>query len=360
MLAALGFASVIGPLDDGTPTNSANMDTALVVGTGGDAWFVRTQALRGQSSATLTLYAYCSAVTGSPTFEMEVYTTSGTDAQRPATGGGISSSPNSVTPTASRWATFTCTVSMTQDTQYFILIKNTHADPANNHAAFRYRGALDSWFPVTVVGSQGAINTTGFTTDGFTTDPTVSSGAGGGPAFVLKYSDGTLQGNPYVTDDSAHANNQNDRGNRFTFTEDISVCGILSGAAGTVAVDELRVYTAAGASVINIATTVPGETNSGSGFTNPVTLTGGVAYDVVAGFAANSATGVIYTMGEAEADLPADVLACRPWSCAYVDGATPGSYTADPTKIVQGYGLFIDDFPAIAGGGGGGMRVIGG
>ena len=341
-----------GAFDDGTPTNSPNIDSALVLGTSGDAWVLRFQALRGQTSATLSLNLYPGAVTGTPTFEMEIYNVAA-DLQRPG-GAAISSASSSYSPTVSEWGELTCTVSLTLDTQYFAVVKNTSADPVNNHAAFRIRGALDSW---SVFGS-GFVALTfidGSTADGFTTDPTLSAG---GTACVLKYSDGTLQGNPYVTDDSAHANNANDRGIRLTPTEDLSVCGVITASlVGTTAIDELRVYTTAGASVVNIATTASSEANSMSGFCDPTTLSGGTAYDTIIGFSASNTAGTIYTMGEIEANVPADVLACRPLSCAYVDGATPGSYTVDTSKLFRDIGLMIESYPAISGGGG--LRLAG-
>jgi len=345
----------LAPSTDGTATNSANIDSALVLGTSGDSWCLRFQADVGQSSATLSLYLYCSAVTGTPTFEMEVHVTQVADQDRPDTGAAISSSPNSITPTANTWTdAFTCTVSLTQDASYFVIVKNTTADPVNNHAAFRYRGALTAIGPnPTAVVS--AIRSAGFNQDGYTTDPTLSGDVGGayGGGYVLKYSDGTLVGNPYVTDDSAHANNTNDRGNRFTFTEDVSCIGINSGQIPGTALANLEVNAASdGTNIKTIAVTAFAESQSGAGLASAFTLTGGTAYDIVSTFSANSTSGTIYTMGEAEGNVPADVIACRPWSCAYVDGATPGSYTADTSKLMLLTGVLVNDFPAIAGGGG--------
>lgn len=346
-LFSTGFLT-IAPVDDGTPTNSINIDSALTVGTSGEAWFVRLQALRGQSSATLTLYAYCTAVTGTPDFNLEVYSTSA-DAQR-AAATAISSAPNTVNPTANTWDAYTCTVSLTQDVQYFFCLANRSGDPTTNHAAFRTRGALDAVLVVLVANLVNRVFVVGTTTDGFTTDPTLLDVQ---PACVIKYSDGTLQGNPYVVDDSAHASNQNNRGNRYTFTEDVSICGIMSGILGASAVDEYRIDTSAGVSVKTIASSFGGEENSGMGLCDPTTLSGGTTYDVTVGYASNSTTGTIYTMGETEGNVPTDVLACRPFSIAYVDGATPGSYTADTSKVMLASGLLVGDFPAISAGGSG-------
>jgi hypothetical protein len=162
-------------------------------------------------------------------------------------------------------------------------------------------------------------------------------------------------GMPYVAT-SAHANNSNDRGIRVQFSEDVVVSGIfvMSTSSGLSAA---TIYTTGGSTVVTSAGDAGIEQRSMCYRFAPTTLTGGTAYDVVAELAANSTMGTYYTMGELEADVPADVLACRIASMASVDGATPGSYTVDTSQITL-MGLLIDDHPAIAGGGG--NRVIGG
>jgi len=73
---------------------------------------------------------------------------------------------------------------------------------------------------------------------------------------------------------------------------------------------------------------------------------------VIVNFSGNTA-GTIYNMGEAEGNVPADVIACAPiGTVGYVDG-TLGSMTLDTSKIMA-VSLIIDNFPAISGGGGGG------
>lgn len=349
------FALLAGPYDDGLATNSANIDSAYVFETSGDAFVVRFQAPTPQTSDTLSVYLYCSAVTGTPDFSMDVRNAASSgDAQRPAAGGSvISSSPNTVTLGAgdvNTWVgPFTCTVSLTRDAGYFCIIKNTSADPVNNHAAFRYRAALDSFnfmASTPLLQMFGA----GFTTDGMTSDPTMSFASGSGGAAVAKFADGTLIGNPYVSDDSAHANNQNDRGNQFTFTEDVEVVGVFGGSSVSQ-MSHLEINKSSdGTNVVQIATTYFSETGgSAAGWCAPVTIPGGVAHDYVSVFGSNSTIGSAYTMGEALANVPADVLACRPFSCAYVDGATPGPYTTvDPSRIMFYTSPIIADFPAIA------------
>lgn len=342
--------------DTGAASSTPSLDSAFVFETSGDVFGVHFVAPVGQSSATLTFYAYCTAVTGTPTFEMEVrneYSGSG-DVNRPeTTGSDLASSPNSVSPTANTWSTFTCTVSLTVGSTYWIVIKNTHATPASNHAQWRYRAQLDSW----VAGNQSAFRGY-YTLNGFTTDPTLSPVQGSG---VVKFSDGTIVGNPYISS-ASHASNSNSRGMRFIFTEDVTCSGGQHNATSS-ALSAIMLYTGAGATVasrtasaLDKALTTPVRWAS-------VTLTGGTAYDFVTEYGSATTTGTVYDMGEAEGSLPADVLACRPYSCAHVTGATPGSFTVDNSKLIQ-HGLYLDDHPAIAGGGGilihpgmsGGMR----
>jgi hypothetical protein len=81
----------------------------------------------------------------------------------------------------------------------------------------------------------------------------------------------------------------------------------------------------------------------------PATLTGGLAYDCVLTKAGTTTFTVAY-MGETTGNLPADVLACRVSGAALVTGGTPGSYTADTTRIYP-MALILDNNPAQAGGG---------
>ena len=355
----------LGPYRAGAATDSANIDTAFVFETSGDAFFVRFNSPVSQSSGTLTIYLYiptgAANVTGTPTYQMHVrnaYSGSG-DADRPATGGSsISSSPSTLTlgdADEGTWVSMSCTVSLTLGHGYYVLVTNTHCTPASNYAVFRYRGAFEGFSAHASIHMNG-----GFTTDGFATDPTVLTAAGAMPTVVLKFDDGSLIGNPYVVSDGSHANNSNDRGNRFTTTEDVVVSG-MSRPPATSAFQAATIYTAGGASVVSAAGDAHAEAGSNGMYRfAPTTLTGGTAYDCVIDFASNSASGTIYSMGQAEGSVPADVKSCRPWSIAYVDGATPGSYTVDTSKLLLNVCVLVDDAPAIAGGSGGNANIFGG
>ena len=346
-------------LDIGSATNTAAMDTAFVYGTSGDAFFTRVTAPVGQSAATLTAYFYVVAVTGTPDFQMGVYNgpVTGGDLERPEAGGSdLASAPSTLSLSSAddgTWVSATCTVSLTAGNNYFVILKNTHGTPASNNATFRYRGALDG------IGTNGtAVYSscqTGYTTDGFTTDPTVQASSFG--CIIVKFSDGTLLGNPYVSS-SAHASNTNSRGIRVQFTEDVVVSGISTPGLGTT-VNGVGVYpTASGTPIVSASGDATAEEKSGIFRFAPTTLTGGTSYDIVTNFATNSTIGTFYTMGEAEGNVPADVIACRPLGTfGSVDG-TVGSMTFNTSQITA-TALIIDNFPAIASGGGGAYAFIG-
>ncbi len=348
-----GLAIFVGSGDAGSVTSTAAIDGAFVYETSGDAFGIRFIAPVSQSSATLTVYAFLTAVTGTPDFQVEVrngYDGAG-DIDRPDAGGsniGTGSSTVS-SPSANTWLTFTVTCSLTVGDLYWVLVKNTHGTPASNHGTFAYRGALDSFTLGSTV-AQSTFFATGFTSDGFATDPTINSNGPG--SAVLKFGDGSLLGFPFVAS-SAHANNSNNRGTRFLFTEDVVVSGVQLGFAAST-LSGVAIYQ--GGNTIVTETGDPSSIASATARTGyrfaPVTLTGGVAYDVVGTFSGNSTAGTFYTMGQAEGSVPTDVKACLP-SCfvGSVDSAT-SSFTPDTSQL-QLVSLLIDDNPASAGGGAG-------
>ena len=336
--------SLLGAVDTGTVTSSATLDTAFVFETSGDAFCARFVAPVSQSSATLTFYAFITAVTGSPTFQIEVregFDGSG-DVDRPRTAGsniGTSSSTVSA-PSVNTWCTWTITCSLTRGDTYWVLIKNTHGTPASNHATFQIRGALDSGSaPGATVAYLGIA---GSTIDGFATDPVINTNGPG--TWVIKFGDGSLLGFPFVTS-TAHTSNANNRGNRFVFNTDVTISGIvtqilsalLSGVAiaqgGTVLVSETgdaSTANAAGKGVFRFA---------------PTTLTGGVAYDIYFTFSGSATSGPFYGMGQAEGSVPTDVKACMPgYFVGAIDSATT-TFTPD-TSTIQLMLLILDDFPA--------------
>ena len=348
----------IGMFDGGSATSSINIDSSFVYETSGDAFFVAVASPVSQTSGNLTVYLFCTAVTGTPSFEIEILDgASGVSdpATRPGPGvSDIATSPstlNLTTGDVDTWVSLSCTISMVPSQHYWIIIKNTHGTPASNHAAFQYRGQFDGCNIGSVLTIAGRPFFGGYTANGFTTNPT---GNFSGPVCaVVKFDDGSLIGNPYVSS-AAHANNANDRGVRVKFSENIIISQIyLAGSTGSISGIEINL--AVGGS--NIVRVLRGASenyfrgaNSAVRF-EPVTLAAGIAYDIVLTLSGSSTVSGWWDMGEAEGDLPADVLACRPFELGKVDGTTPGSYTIDNSQTPN-WALFIDDNPKIVGGGG--------
>lgn len=338
--------------DAGAQTFSTAINGALVKGTSGTAWFGVISAAVGMSSATLTLYVYVGSVTGSPTFQLQIWggATGAEDDDRPTTSGSnLASAPSTLTLTSAdnnTWVSLTATVSLTASETYFLVIENTHATPASNHSTFAVRGALDSingGLLLPFVRAQRA----GYTTDGWAASDGVL-GNGTGP-FITRYGDGTIIGFPYVGSETA-ASSSNDRGMRVQFNENVAPTNL-----GFVHVDgdTLNVEINAASDGANLASHTLDlfqRINSPIAYLPMVTMLGGAEYDCVMTFGA-AATGTLYHMGESLANVPADVLACRPLSWGYVNGATPGSYVLDNSRLWP-FALGLDDNPAITGGGG--------
>ncbi len=195
----------------------------------------------------------------------------------------------------------------------------------------------------------------GWPTDGWTGDGTSTNTTGVGSA-VIKFADGMIIGWPYVSS-AAHASNANDRGVRIQFSEDMTTHGMMfQGFSSAISGFEINAASG-GANQKTVAADYTVKNRIAGVLFDPVTLTGGTSYDFVRTFSTSTSTGTLYTMGEAEGSLPADVLACRFQGCASLTGATPGSYTADTSQLPR-FSILLDDNPAIAGGGA--QRWVGG
>lgn len=330
-----------GAHDAGSQT-SQQIDTAYVAGTSGEA--VAIKFIAPVASTTVTAYFYATAITGSPTFRMELRAGSGSDPDRPdVSGAALATSGSDTVPVAGRWSTFALTYTLAAGTVYWVIVYNNHGTPASNHATYSYRGALDYASPTQSSNSTTHLIHGAYTSNGFTTDPTAVAGVCG----VIAFSDGTLIGNPYVTTASVHANNANDRGSRFAAPADMIVSGLLLSGVSTSSVNAYAIYPHdSGTALVNRSSSYYDENALFGCRFPPVVLRAGQKYDVVDKFSAAATTGTIYDMGDAAgsgANLPADVLACRPPGVAYVDGATPGSYTALAYQVMA-FLILVDAF----------------
>lgn len=339
----VGFAA-----DDGAPT-AYQVDSAWVFGTSGEAVYIRFCAPEAQSNGALTAYLYCSgAPTGSPTYKAELRDSapSGDDVDRPDAGAAALATSGDVAPAENRWATFALTgVTLVEGKYYFICVYNSHETPASNYCSWAYRGAIDNMISTA---TTYHLLVTGYTADGFTADGTTTTASTG--CAVIKFASGAIIGMPYVADGGAHASNQNLRGMRITPSGSITVCGVIGLGTGA-GLYKVAIYSGETLIVESSEMDQFGDTRAGGLRFAPTDLAAGTAYDVVFTVSANYTVGAIYTMGETEENLPADVLACRPWSCAYVDGAAAGSLTADAAKIYA-MTIAVSGIPTPASGGG--------
>jgi len=354
-LSVVPMAALQGAFKTQTITGIA-LDSAFIYETSGDAWYIRFDAPVGQTTDTLLCYVYCSAITGLPTdVRLALYNgpTAGNDPDRPENAGSPLGTSGAVdlSGAGSTWVTFTITgVSLTQGECYYLILDNRTATPGSNYPTILYKGRF--W-----AGGDMAhdLFRSGYSANGFSGDPTIGTAAIG----VVKFADGTLLGSPYASVGS-HANNQNDRGVRVQFSEDVVVSGAAWGQTATYFVNfEINAAVGGANLVTKVLNVFDGQQFAGCRFA-PATLLGGVAYDCVLTLDSSRTTVPnMFAMGEAEGSLPADVLSCRPQGWAHVTGATPGSYSVDTSKWMR-LSLVIDDNPAIAGGGGSRSVLLGG
>jgi hypothetical protein len=330
---------------------SYQCDSAYTFESAGKIVFCRFVSPVSQTAGALTVYAYPSAVTGSPTFKAEIRDANDdTNANRPDTGAAALAVTADVSPTAGAWSTFTFSgVTLVEGKTYFISVYNTHATPASNYTNWTYKPSL-------MHGSFGTpyMFTGGYSADGYATNPSM---AGNTAPFVLKFDSGRILGDPYVSS-TAHTSNANHRGQRFNLPISVKINGIFIYHAATTAITEYRIYS--GASLIQTATAYFA-TSVGAGFLSfaDITLAASTDYDLVAVPGSSTTAVTYYTTGSAEGSTPADVLSCRYGATGgYVDGATPGSYTLDTSRIAP-FALYVSELPVSAGSGGG-LPVLGG
>lgn len=341
---------LLGPLNVPSPTTSPNIDSAFNFESSGDAFGCKF-VCPVTHSGTLTVYVYVVSVTNTPEYQLHVRNgaVSPGDIDRPESGGSeISSSPSTAvlsTSDAGTWIAVTCDVNLTQGATYWALITRSAAGSPSGWATFRATGS------VAFAGSSSSereAHVTVYTTNGFTTDPTTATN-GFANSVILKFSDGTLIGNPYVTS-STPASAAEDRGFRLTPDADLLVSGICFGTAALTSITDLAIYESDGTEIVKVDITGLYSTINDHMTVRfaPVRLKAGTSYDVVRKSVTALTHPTLYEMGEVEANVPADVLACRPPGWAYVSGTTPGSYAVDASKLVRAI-LWVDLAPPLIG-----------
>lgn len=336
---ALGFGQ-----DAGTATKALVLDSAFVLGTSGDAIGYRFCSPVSQTNGALLLYAMPDDKAGTPKYTCTLHDSAaaGGTATIPKAGAALATSDERTGPADDEWDVFTFAgVTLVAGSYYWLILQNTAADPTTDKGAFYTRGALDGHYH-----AGGQIYAYSpircyTSTDGFQTS---AHSADGAAPVVLKFADGSVTGHPYIGS-AAHASNANYRGNRLTIPGAIVVNGLWT-TNGVAAMNACTVYDGAGTSVATKAIDEVGEDHGA--FLPATTLTAGTAYDYVVGFGSASTALTLYNMVEAEANVPADVKAAG--IATYVDGATPGSFTADTSTICGQLVITYQDIPAASGG----------
>ncbi len=351
----------IGATDSSSPA-SLSLLSNFVLGVSGTAVLFRFIARESQSSINFTAHVFVDEVVEDSPGNVDdlratLYTMDPADVDD-HDGGGAIDTIGGVDPDADEWATFEFSnVTLVAGDVYWLAIHNESADPGNNYPNVVYQSPLTggglaatSWF-------QNAIERAFTTSNGWSSAPTAEFTV---PPVVFKYNSGTIQGCPFVTTTS-HAANQNDRGIRMAFSEQVTVSGVLV-VANSSSIEGLFVYN--GASLIASITgdmLLVSRTYARWAFPAPFVVPKDTDYDFIFRFSgATSTTPGLLTMGGGT--TPADVIACRNGPAGhlwgYVDGAHDGqgSYAFDD-EILPLMGLILDDNPVVAGGGGSDIPV---
>lgn len=291
-----------------------------------------------QTSATLKLYALCTAVTGTVTTSARAFIydcpDGAEDDDRP--GNTLVATSDDRTPSANTWTTFTFTATLTAGATYWFLITNVNGTPASNYFTYATRGTLDGFF---WQGQQFA--SCGSDVAGHSADPTAATGSG---VYVIAYSDGTLDGFIWAGS-AAHASNANDRGNRVVFLQDMVVSGVTFPGVRTTSIVTFEINHATNGANLLTLTLDKNQINNAQGWNfPPVLLSAGVHYDFVCTYSGSTAIGTSYNA--LEASPPADVAACIPgWLIGTVSGATPGSYSLTAGSAFADFIVLIDPAP---------------
>ena len=323
-------------------STAITINDAMVYGTSGSAVGYRFTAPVGQTSASLAAHVRMTAKTGAPT-SITGYLYRGAqgseDPDRPETGGSpvcTTSVVDADVVAAPDWLSFSaasCTI--VQGQVYWFIVANTTGTPASNNISLLTRPQNFA------IGSRMLAYST---TTGWSTDPTVQSASTEAP-IVLKFSDGTLMGNPYVVA-TAHASNTNDRGCRWQYDEDMEIAGVLNPQT-FIGTGDIKVYQ--GSTLLDTIS-YDRTLNQRAGviyFTNVITFSGGTPYDVIIDPSGNNSSASMLTAGTAPPTDVSNAMYSQMW---YVDGATPGSYTATQGATC-GLVLIPNNIPAVAGSG---------
>lgn len=205
---------------------------------------------------------------------------------------------------------------------------------------------------------------TAHSTNGFST--MASSGAGLSAGIVVKYSDGTVVGNPYANQTNS-GSSTNKRGLYVSdgFTESIKVFGLASMGGGTQLSSALILEgTAAPDDAAATTFSVPiGLTGTEQGFVGtPYTVPKATAERFVFDYGSGGTVPQMMNIGTGtDANLRKAMLGSGNWYWAEEDQTgSPDDWDNDNISAFPKMAVLIEDFVAGAGGGSGGGHIIGG
>lgn len=232
-------------------------------------------------TSTLTdFYFYVAAFTGTPgTVTVEVRNV-GASGIVPGTT-ILATQSVTMDTTAARWnkCTFATPASLTQNTEYWVIIYNTTATPASNFPALMAYSS-HTQPEGNANQTQGGMFRPYSTTTGWTATNNLGS-----PICVMKFGDGSVLGNGYSQTKTNYTSNTLERGLKFTLPFDAKLAGVAIGGGATIS--GLKIYkgtTAPGGTTIFSATLAP---NAGFAWTNDLLLVRNQLYRAVCTFSAN-------------------------------------------------------------------------
>lgn len=320
-----------------------SLNTQGVIGTSGAFLIGQLGPKVSQLNASVTLYFWIGAVTGSPTDNRLVfYDISTSDGDRRGTTQLGISGATDWSGKALSWASISiASMSLSLLTPVNWGLYNNLATAASNYVNVAYRGGyrfnLNQGIQRPFLGSLNS--TVGWPT---TADPTIDTYT---IPYVMKYGDGTIVGMPYPYHDTVHlASNQNYRGMQITPNTDIEVFG-AKWQGNTANDEDFYIAKSNGTVVFSTLTLHRFFRQAASGIVfAPVILEGGTTYHILVKPQVNTTGGLAhYYMGESSP--PADVLAAKPYpDAAYVYGSTLGALTIDNTRLAA-MELLVNQWP---------------
>jgi len=285
----------------------------------------RAASMRIKINAAKTVssvYAYLDSKTGSPTtLDWEIRDSTGS----PGVPGSTVVGSGTVTisgVTAPSWiSASSLSVSLSADTEYFLIWANTLSDAATNTGTI-WTGNLLFTSPLDYGGSDGMT-----TTDGFAADRTRLARV---PPMVIGFNGSTAIGNPLISN-TTPASDTNRKGLYCStgFTEQLKIfglasTGLLTNSSGFEIYDSSATVPGTGALSIGTVNAMPGSTGVvGYYLSTPYTCVKNVGYRFVFTYSGNSNTPSYHDIGTgADSVLASALLGGGGWYFSRANGTS--------------------------------------